>query len=132
MVKIKVKKDMFLAELIEWGYKNIVTGETFINSSDDEVTFLDDGWIETSTAIHPRSIFEVEVEEEITEQTKIPTLIELIVSNLGQFMCMHFNTSIKNTIGDDEEDAKAMSKAFYMLNDDYTMTLLWRNGGMVK
>lgn len=23
-------------------------------------------------------------------------------------------------------------KAFYMLNEDYTMTLIWRNGGMVE
>lgn len=131
-MKIKVKKDMFLAELIEWGFDNKVTGETFISAPNGEVTFLDDGWIETPKPIHPRSIFEVEVEQKVDEDTKIPILIEWYEDGDYGATYIHRNKTIKETIDDFDNDLKEKTKAFYILNDDMTMTLLWRNGEMVE
>ncbi|PTG53504.1 hypothetical protein BU687_04995 [Staphylococcus chromogenes] len=124
MAKMKVKKEMTLAELIQWGNKNEITNKTFINVLDDEVRFVEDGWIEISDTIHPKAFFKVE--EEITEDTKIPVLVGMYKRNKNTYYSIiKHNTSIIS-----EKDKTPV--AFYMLNDDMTMTLIWRNGGMVE
>lgn len=134
MVKIKTKKEMMLPELIEWALEKGMTYRTYFGSKGGEVYF--DGFgifrAEIDVDVYPKETFEVEFEEEITEETEIPTLIELFVDDYGQIMHMYHNESINDAIGDVEDDAKALSKAFYMLNDDMTMTLIWRNGEMVE
>ncbi|GGI30919.1 hypothetical protein J8H63_00165 [Staphylococcus chromogenes] len=134
MVKIKTKKEMTLPELIEWAWENGIKNESFLASRGGRVYFDEDSWIgvDESTLVEPEDIFTVETEEEIDEDTIIPTLIELFVSDYGQIMHMYFSESINGAIGDVDDDAKALSKAFYILNDDYTMTLIWREGEFVE
>lgn len=87
----------------------------------------------TKIATHERpDTFTVEAEEEITEDTKIPTLIELFVSDYGQIIHTYFRTSIREAIGEVVKGVDALPKAFYILNDDYTMTLIWKDGELVK
>lgn len=137
-MKYKVKKQMTLPEIIQWGWANEIKNESFIASLGGRINFDEDSYIdiEEDNLIAPEETFEVEVEEEVTENTKLPTLIELFVSDYvndyGQIMHMYHNESINGAIGDVEDDTKALSKAFYMLNDDLSMTLIWRNGEMVE
>ncbi|WP_341775084.1 hypothetical protein [Staphylococcus hyicus] len=141
MAKIKVKKEMTLPELIKWAGENRIKYGDFLGSSGVVLYFYFDGnsWIsiDEPNLIEPEETFEVEVEEEIDENTKVPTLIGFFVCDYGlsdydQIVHMYHNESINDAIGDVEEDARAMSRAFYILNDDYTMTLIWRNGEMIE
>lgn len=139
MVKIKTKKEMMLPELIEWALEKGMTYRTYFGSKGGEIYF--DGFgifkAEIDVDVYPKETFEVEFEEEITEEMKIPTLIGLFVCDYGQcdygqIMHMYHNESINDAIGDVDEDARSMSKAFYMLNDDMTMTLIWKDEEMVE
>lgn len=80
MVKIKVKKYMDLAELIKWAGENRIKNKKFIGSSGGGIYFYfdEDSWIsiDEPNLIEPDETFEVEVEEDITEETVIPKLIE--------------------------------------------------------
>ncbi|EPU6172414.1 hypothetical protein O0D80_07450 [Staphylococcus pseudintermedius] len=130
-MKFKTKKEMTLPQLIEWAWENSIKHKEFTGSRNGIVEFDFRGWVRTDL-IEPDEFFEVEVEEEITEDTKIPTLIELFVSGYGQIIHTYYRTSIRETIGEVVKGVDALPKAFYILNDDMTMTLIWRNGELVK
>ncbi|HGH0851259.1 TPA: hypothetical protein ACJHH9_001141 [Staphylococcus pseudintermedius] len=130
-MKIKVKKEMNLPQFIEWAWENSIKHKEFTGSRNGIVEFDFRGWVRTDL-IEPDEFFEVEVEEEITEDTKIPTLIELFVSGYGQIIHTYYRTSIRETIGEVVKGVDALPKAFYILNDDMTMTLIWKDGELVK
>ncbi|EGQ0291739.1 hypothetical protein GA281_12970, partial [Staphylococcus pseudintermedius] len=127
----KTKKEMTLPQLIEWAWENSIKHKEFTGSRNGIVEFDFRGWVRTDL-IEPDEFFEVEVEEEITEDTKIPTLIELFVSGYGQIIHTYYRTSIRETIGEVVKGVDALPKAFYILNDDMTMTLIWKDGELVK
>lgn len=126
MPTIKTKKEMNLPELIEWGWKNEIKERSFI-SNDDKVTanFEDMGRFIADNFTSSDVTFTVEVEEEITEDTEIKGLVELGNDGDGTdfFQC---NGSSINERKDFD------SEAFYILNDDLTMTLIWRDGKLVE
>lgn len=130
-MKFKTKKEMTLPQLIEWAWENSIKHKEFTGSRNGIVEFDFRGWVRTDL-IEPDEFFEVEVEEEITEDTKIPTLIELFVSGYGQIIHTYYRTSIRETIGEVVKGVDALPKAFYILNDDMTMTLIWKDGEMVE
>lgn len=117
---------MNLPELIEWGWKNEIKERSFI-SNDDKVTanFEDMGRFIADNFTSSDVTFTVEVEEEITEDTEIKGLVELGNDGDGTdfFQC---NGSSINERKDFD------SEAFYILNDDLTMTLIWRDGKLVE
>ncbi|HCT0360841.1 hypothetical protein O0C76_11470 [Staphylococcus pseudintermedius] len=129
-MKIKKKVKMNLHELIQWAWENSIKHKEFTGSRNGIVEFDFRGWVRTDL-IEPDEFFEVEVEEEITEDTKIPTLIELFVSGYGQIIHTYYRTSIRETIGEVVKGVDALPKAFYILNDDMTMTLVWKDGELV-
>lgn len=135
MVKIKKKVEMTLPELIEWAWKNGVKEKAFYSNIDRGSVYFD--MVQTVSieySIVVDETFTVEIEEEITEDTQIYRLLELkdsfifkdggwkdldiIKSN------MYGNRSISEVKNDE-------SKKFYMLNDDDTMTLIWKDGELV-
>lgn len=130
MVKIKTRKKMNLPEIIQWGWDNGIKNEEFMASLGGRIYFDEDSWIdiEKDNLISPEETFEVEVEEDITEETVIPKLIEFCdydndSTGLGYF----YDTETRiNDVKDHD------SIAFYMLNDDLSMTLLWKDGEMVE
>ncbi|KFE41952.1 hypothetical protein [Staphylococcus agnetis] len=132
MVKIKTKREMTLPELIQWGWKNGEEHRIFYGSKDGEFCFHDDSWVTIETAVEPGETFTVEVEEEITEDTVIPMLIEVTEYNDDTTVFLNENKSIKTVLDDFLDDLLYDPKAFCILNDDYTMTLIWRNGEMVE
>lgn len=130
MVKIKTKKEMTLPELIQWGWKNGEEQRIFHGSKYGSVCFNDDGWVIIETAIEQDETFEVEIEQEITEKTVITNLVEVYEYNEIIESAAHEERSITDALGEEVDNVSHL--AFYMLNDDMTMTLIWRNGGMVE
>lgn len=78
--------------------------------------------------------FTVEVEEEITEDTQIYRLLELKDSFIFKdggwkdLNIMKSNMYGNQSISEVKNDE---SKKFYMLNEDDTMTLIWKDGELV-
>ncbi|MDW4171674.1 hypothetical protein QI165_09890 [Staphylococcus saprophyticus] len=128
-MKINSKKQMNLPQLIEWGFNNpnLVKGKLFLTKEHDEyspyVQFSVDGYgVRTSQSISNDDTFTVEVEEEITEDTVLHKLTRYTAFG---FKGTKYNTSINDVKSHD-------SVAFYIMNDDLTMTLIWRNGKLVE
>lgn len=135
MMKIKVKKEMKLDELIKWARSNpgISNGKNFYETDESvkAVYFQKDTnkffTIGGFTSID--ATFEVEVEEEITEETKFDRLFEVFEVSEGEYNpTSNRNTSINESLNDNIFPIKA----FYILNDDLTMTLIWKDGELIK
>ncbi|EGQ3936728.1 hypothetical protein GH125_05525, partial [Staphylococcus pseudintermedius] len=77
MMKIKVKKEINLHQLIRWAQENNVKGETFTSNYGRNVKFYSDGSFNTMEPIYHWDTFTVKAEEEITERTVIPLLLEV-------------------------------------------------------
>ncbi|APC43045.1 hypothetical protein SAP1_180 [Staphylococcus phage StAP1] len=135
-MKIKVKKEMTLAELMEWAweYPDLTKGKRFYTENQDNENFVyfssEDGRkCLVSEFISADDTFEVKVEEEITEDTKVDRLIELFEIQEGDYnSTLYENTSIKECL----YGRCVPTKAFYILNDDMTMTLIWKDGELVE
>lgn len=126
MVKIKTKKKMTLPELLQWGWDNKGEHKWFYGSCDSEVWFNRFGSVEIDGKVDPNEIFTIEFEEEITEDTVINGLVEVYRSSSGFLKSVMFPRESVRVAKRD------VTVAFYMLNDDYTMTLIWKNGEMVE
>ncbi|HDD5435729.1 TPA: hypothetical protein PA658_002692 [Staphylococcus aureus] len=133
-MKIKVKKEMKLDELIKWARSNpgISNGKNFYETDESvkAVYFQKDTnkffTIGGFTSID--ATFEVEVEKEITEEIKFDRLFEVFEVSEGEYNpTSNRNTSINESLNDNIFPIKA----FYILNDDMTMTLIWKDGALV-
>ncbi|WP_348711017.1 hypothetical protein [Staphylococcus aureus] len=134
-MKIKVKKEMRLDELIKWAWENpeLVAGKRFHPEYKYEEYYvffpLHDGRkCLISDFISADDTFEVEVEEKITEETKFDTLLEVFKDDAECYnSTIHTDVSIKERMA-----LKCFPiKAFYILNDDLTLTLIWKDGELV-
>ena len=135
MVKIKQKKTMNLPQLIEWAWENpdLSHGTTFISNGCERVKI--------DFRYNPRGVlnldilnginisndiqFTLEEFEEITENTVLPTLIERRDFGNELTYSRYEYVRIKDIKG-------RSSTVFYIENDDYTMTLIWRDGKLVE
>ncbi|HEG7214441.1 TPA: hypothetical protein SFG29_000163 [Staphylococcus aureus] len=125
-MKIKVKKEMRLDELIKWARENpdLSQGKTFFSTgfSDGFVRFHPNTNKCSTSSFIPIDIpFIVDIEKEVTEETKFDCLVEL--NDIEGFE-IYENDSIRELID-------ATSRAFYILNEDKTMTLIWKDGELV-
>lgn len=121
MVKIKREVEMTLAELITWAWKNDVKEKAFYSNVDGGSVYFD--MLQTVSVEHSidkDETFTVEVEEEITEETKIPEMLEIFQDNDGT---QWFGNSIEQVKDD-------LSREFW-LKDGNTMTLIWKDGELV-
>ncbi|HCU7519208.1 hypothetical protein [Staphylococcus aureus] len=134
-MKIKVKKEMRLDELIKWAWENpeLVAGKRFHAEYkyDEYYVFFplyDGRKCLVSDFMSADDTFEVEVEEEITEETKFDMLFEVYELQEG----VYTSTSNANASINESLDGRIFpTKAFYILNDDLTMTLIWKDGELV-
>src|SRR5699024_5454051 len=129
-MKIKTKKEMNLPELIEWGFKNDIREKSFIayecvEDQRHEVHFNALGIPKFSAFIKKSNTFTVEIEEQIDEDTELTALVELSSRGLLGNTRLHRNYSINDVVDN-------QSVAFYILNDDQTMDLIWKNGRLVE
>ncbi|MCC2090275.1 hypothetical protein KRP69_13925 [Mammaliicoccus sciuri] len=129
MPTIKTKKEMNLGELLCWAIDNKEQARfRDFSSKNMRVRFNDSAKPEIifdKRFLPIDQTFTVEIEEEITEDTEIKGLVELGNDGDGTdfFQC---NGSSINERKDFD------SEAFYILNDDLTMTLIWKNGKLVE
>lgn len=134
MAKIKKEVEMTLPQLIGWGFKNNIKNRKFISNSKDytSVIFDSSGDIEFSNYFSSEDTFTVEVDEEVTEEKEIDKLVE-VYREMGRdvlFTMLHNETSI-NEAKDESEVYKTVPVAFYVLNDNLNMTLIWKDGELV-
>lgn len=130
MTKIKKKVEMTLPELIEWGFKNNIENRGFTPNQANHrpVVFDSNGWIDFSAdyCYPPGDIFTVEIEEEITEDTVFPVLIKTLKNILNEITVISYkNASINSSKTRNE------TISYHILNDDGTMTLIWKDGAIV-
>ncbi|HDU1445857.1 TPA: hypothetical protein REV25_000881 [Staphylococcus pseudintermedius] len=130
-MKIKKKVKMNLHELIQWARENNVKGETFTSNYGRNVKFYSDVSFNTMEPIYHWDTFTVEAEEEITERTVIPLLLEVYEYDGRLLMDLNKNLSIKAVLDESLDDLLFDPRAFHILNDDYTMTLIWKDGELV-
>ena len=139
MPTIKTKKEMNLPELIEWGWMNIeqIERKEFKSNVRDSfgnystVQFSVDGYGFKTDGVSHKDTFTVEVEEEITGDTVIPKIAELNLCGYDQHeeLFVNENKSIKQLLSEEETN----NVAFYIMNDDLTMTLIWtKEKGLVE
>ncbi|WP_145437957.1 hypothetical protein [Staphylococcus hominis] len=124
MAKIKRKVEMTLPKLIEWAWENEVSDKAFYSNLDGGSVYFDK--IQNLSIEHEIAInetFTVEIEEEIMKETEIPKLVSINRNNLNE-VNINFNCSIRQFL--DRSDYN-----YYILNDDDTMTLIWKDGAMV-
>ena len=138
-MKIKTKKQLNLPQFLEWAWDNPKSSRNkrFVSENKEfpyvnqYVIFNEVGYaeIENSYCYGRNDLFTVEVEEEITEDTVFETLIEIYknAENL-MFSTVHRNVSINNV----KTNEYLITSGFYILNDDLTMTLIWRDGKLVE
>ncbi|HDG5525880.1 TPA: hypothetical protein PF248_000921 [Staphylococcus aureus] len=125
-MKIKVKKEMRLDELIKWARENpdLSQGKIFFSTgfSDGFVHFHPNTNKCSTSSFIPIDIpFIVDIEKEVTEETKFDCLVEL--NDIEGFE-IYENDSIRELID-------GTSRAFYILNEDKTMTLIWKDGELL-
>lgn len=131
-MNIKVKKEMNLLELIEYIKKNEIADKVFFdNKGKGKVVVGDDRYL-YMTDLNLTDTFTVETVEEITEDTVIPFIVELYTNNHGlKETSMHLDNTISNILSINKILMRKNS-IFYMINDDATMTLIWKDGEMVE
>lgn len=122
-MKIKTKKEMNLPQLIEWAKNNKIKNRMVLTKDSYCMGFDRHGYIYfNNTLTMPLDqVFTVEVEEEITEDTKIPKLIEIGIGDLLGYSAVNEDISIS-------EITNKKSLALYVLNEDYSMKLIYKNG----
>lgn len=127
-MKIKKKKQLNLPQLIEWAYhEGSDIRDEKIKSESMTVTFSEIGTPHIETKFHflqVDELFTVEVEEEITEDTWFSELVIRTIA--GDYILQK-----QGSINDFKHITFNDVEAFYIPNDDLTMTLIWRDGKLV-
>ncbi|EGQ2926975.1 hypothetical protein EEJ50_08825 [Staphylococcus pseudintermedius] len=131
-MKIKVKKEMNLLELIEYIKKNEIADKVFFDKKGKGKVVVGDDRHLYMTDLNLTDTFTVETVEEITEDTVIPFIVELYTNNHGlKETSMHLDNTISNILSINKILMRKNS-IFYMINDDATMTLIWKDGELVE
>lgn len=134
-MKIKRKVQLNLPQLIEWAWENPKSSRNkrFVSENKDfpyvnqYVIFNEVGYaeIESSYCYGRNDLFTITTEEEITEDKWFP---ELVIRTVAGDYRLHKQGSINDFKHSTFNDVEA----FYIPNDDLTMTLIWRDGKMVE
>ena len=137
-MKIKTKKQFTLPQLIEWGFEKGAHGVQFKSDRGKRVGFRHMGYFWTECEIDKDETFTVEIEEEITEDTKIPKLMTTfkkttLEGGIGyQRVRIDENCQIKLMLNKAEAHEEPI-ETLHMVNDDGTHTLIWtKEKGLVK
>ncbi len=132
MVKIKRKVEMTQKEFVQFLIENAAINEITQSTKNGKDFELCIKLKSDNNKINRINNNLVEVEEEIAEDTVIPMLIEVTEYDDDTTVFLNENKSIKTVLDESLDVLLYDPKAFYMLNDDMTMTLLWKDGGMVE
>ncbi|EKI4464034.1 hypothetical protein PCV68_001012 [Staphylococcus pseudintermedius] len=128
-MKIKKKVRMNLQELIKYARENEVGGD-FKTLLGDWVRFYSDGSFEFLVLTEKDDIYMVNIEEELTEDNVIPNLLE-VYESAGELDAVNWKYLSIREAFEQGGNENLTRKAFYMLNDDATITLVWKDGELV-
>lgn len=138
MAKVKTTKTFNFPELINYIKETNYQEKEYLSTNGSvtvSVKSLCRIRIDGGRTIWPSDMFEVEIEEEITEETTIPVLLEVrnaIPSKEEGWEDLKLLKSYiygKHTIAEVKNE---YTVAFYMINDDMTMTLIWKEGELIE
>lgn len=122
--KVEMKQKEFLKHLLEQEETEVALDGYTFDYSEEHYSFDPEIIANEVISYNPHSCtFTVEIEEEITKETEIPKLVSINRNNLNE-VNINFNCSIGQFL--DRSDYN-----YYILNDDGTMTLIWKDGAMV-
>ncbi|EIM5211271.1 hypothetical protein LM958_001687 [Staphylococcus pseudintermedius] len=131
-MKIKLTKEFKLLELIEYIKKNEIADKVFFdNKGKGKVVVGDDRYLYMND-LNLTDTFTVEVEKVITERTVIPLLLE-VYEHEGELVFLpQREKSIKKLLEQSDLEENITTKTLYIINDDGTLTLIWRDGELIK
>lgn len=137
MVKIKKRVALgpkaFLMQLLKKEETEVeLDGYTF-NYNEENYSFDPEIIANEVISYDPHSgTFTVEVEEEITEETKLPKFLEISFSRKSgrDFAVVRENQSIKNIV-DKNIEHFIDTRTIHLFEDDGTHTLIWKDGELV-
>lgn len=129
MVKIKTKKQFTLPQLIEWAMENEIKDRMFLSGCYC-VGFDRHGYIyfNSSNTMPLDTMFTVEVEEEITEDTELDLVLRFIFEDKVYYT--NPQTMTINTCLEAESDDVTKTH-FYIENDERELVLIWRDGKLI-
>lgn len=133
MAKIKRKVEMTLPELIQWGWKNHITEKAFYSNLDGGSVYFDNLQnVSTEHEIAINETFTVEIEEEVTEDTKLPKCLEISFNRKSgrDIAVVYENCSVKQLTDRNPEHLLDI-RTIHLVNDDGTVKLIWKNGELV-
>ncbi|MGS4186445.1 hypothetical protein ACEUWD_04985 [Staphylococcus pseudintermedius] len=131
-MNIKVKKEMNLLELIEYIKKNEIADKVFLNKKGKGKVVVGDDRHLYMTDLNLTDTFTVEVEEVITERTVIPLFLEVYEYEGELVFLPQKEKSIKDLLEESDLEENITTKTLYIINDDGTLTLIWRDGELIK
>ncbi|HEH7943164.1 hypothetical protein NYT49_11495 [Staphylococcus aureus] len=143
-MKIKIKKEMRLDELIKWAWENpeLAEGKTLYtqNQSDGNYVYFSlygGRKCITRDFVSADDTFEVEVEEEITEKTVIPSVVVIRTQyfpNGSQSINVTKinNKSIKELVGSNPINSSFKYHEIYLMNGKGLGDLIWKDGELVE
>ncbi|HAR5976500.1 TPA: hypothetical protein I1614_001708 [Staphylococcus pseudintermedius] len=131
-MKIKVKKEMNLLELIEYIKKNEIADKVFFDKKGKGKVVVGDDRHLYMTDLNLTDTFIVEVEEVITEETVIPLLLEVYEYEGELVFLPQKEKSIKDLLEESDLEESITTKTLYIINDDGTLTLIWKDGELVE
>ena len=149
-MKIKRKVQKTLPQLIEWGFDN--------PDLSNDMSFLSDDWenVRIDFKFNPRGVLsldilngrnisddilftveeeiEITVEEEIeiTEDTVIPKSLVMFEHNGNTHIEKHDSKCINDILCLDKKVKGSVTKTIHVMNNDLTLTLIWRDGELVE
>jgi len=131
MTKIKVKKELkpkeFLKYLLEQEETEVeLNGYTF-DYNEEHYSFDPEITTNDFVSYNPNNnAYTVEVEEKIAEDTVFPVLIKTLKNVFNEIAVISYeNASINSSKSRNE------TISYHILNDDGTMTLIWKDGKLV-
>ncbi|MBC8710335.1 hypothetical protein FXV99_03540 [Staphylococcus pseudintermedius] len=107
-------------------------GETFTSNYGRDVKFYSDVSFNTMEPIYHWDTFTVEAEEEITERTVIPLLLEVYEFEGELVFLPQKRSTIESLLEESDREENITTKILYLINDDGTLTLIWRDGELVE
>lgn len=133
-MKIKTKKQLNLPQLIEWAMKNDMHERSFCGDRYGDAVHFDENEDMLCDHVSLTETFTVEVEEEITEDTVLPKLVERWKhddeGNEAFRYVEHDDKSINRVLFANPESVEVTH--FYIENDDRELVLIWRDGKLVE
>lgn len=133
MVKVKVEKKMNLLELIDWAWKNGVKEKAFYSNIDGGSVYFD--MVQTVSVEHSivkTETFTVEIEEEVTEDTKLPKCLEISFDRKsGRDIAVAYEDCSVKQLTDRNPEHLLDIRTIYLVNDDGTVKLIWKDGELV-